>query len=236
MFRKKNESVDGASSDSLEPETVTETDPTPPATLGNRTPQVPGRSAGTSGFHPDIPHRPSESAAALKRPESKPIGSTEKSMGKNIEKNIEKKTLVVGQEIRLKGEITSCDKLVVEGHVEVSLTNGRQIEVGPNGVFTGEAAVQEADVSGRFDGELVAHENLVVRSSGHVTGKIRYGRIVIESGGQVSGQIEAISAATGRESGIGRAPKGAASEPGGKSGAAPSEPTERELEIAAQKD
>jgi cytoskeletal protein CcmA (bactofilin family) len=236
MFRKRNESDDGASKDSLETETVTETDPTPLTNPGNRTAQVPGRSTGTSGFHPDIPHRPSDSAAALKRPESKPIGSTEKSMGKNIEK----KTLVVGQEIRLKGEITSCDKLVVEGHVEVSLTNGRQIEVGPNGVFTGDADVQEADVSGRFDGELVAHENLVVRSSGHVTGKIRYGRIVIESGGQISGQIEAISAAGGRGSGAERAPKSPASEPSSKAGsgfdAEPTGPNELELKTAASKD
>ena len=56
------------------------------------------------------------------------------------------KCLVVSREICLKGEITACDKLVVEGVVEVTLPNARAIEISPSGRFTGNADVAEADI------------------------------------------------------------------------------------------
>lgn len=105
----------------------------------------------------------------------------------------EGKTLTVGRDIRLNGEITSCDRLVVEGSVEVELSDARIIEVSPTGVFRGSAHVDEADISGRFEGELIAREKLTVRSTGCITGSIRYGRIVIESGGEISGDMHALT-------------------------------------------
>ncbi len=107
----------------------------------------------------------------------------------------ESKKLIVGREIRLSGEITSCDKLVVEGQVEASLSDARVIEVAPTGYFKGDAQVNEADISGRFEGELIARDKLIVRSSGRISGSIRYGRIVIESGGEISGDMRSLSAA-----------------------------------------
>ncbi len=101
--------------------------------------------------------------------------------------------LTVGRDIHLKGEITSCDKLIVEGHVEASTMVARVIEVAPTGVFKGDAQVEEADISGRFEGTLVAREKLTVRSKGRVSGEIRYGTIVIESGGEISGAMQTLA-------------------------------------------
>lgn len=195
MFRKKGDpSEDGPRGRA--DDTVFKGSEPAPKVSAPRGPQIPARPPGGAGFHPDIPHRsadaPQRSAdipGATRRPEVKPPANEGKTMANSVDKN----TLIVGEDIRLKGEITSCDKLVIEGHVEISLTNGRQIEIGPSGVFTGQAEVQEADISGQFDGELTAHEQLVVRSTGHITGKIRYGRIVIEAGGEIVGAVEAIS-------------------------------------------
>ncbi len=102
------------------------------------------------------------------------------------------KRLLVGRDIRLSGEISACDKLVVEGHIEASLPGARVIEVSTTGYFKGNADVEEADISGHYEGELVARDRLVVRAGGRVSGTIRYGRIVIESGGQVSGDMQAL--------------------------------------------
>ena len=46
------------------------------------------------------------------------------------------------------------------------------------------------DVRGRFDSELVVRKRLLIRAGGHVSGKITYGEIEIESGGAISGAIE----------------------------------------------
>ena len=100
--------------------------------------------------------------------------------------------LLIGRDIRLEGKITSCERLIVEGVVNVSLPSAKAIEITPSGHFTGTAKVDEADISGRFDGELIASERLIVRAGGHINGKIRYGRIVIESGGEVVGDMQAL--------------------------------------------
>ncbi len=97
--------------------------------------------------------------------------------------------LTVGPGIRLKGEITDCDTLVVEGHVEVS-AKAKLIEIAETGTFIGDIEVETADVSGRFDGSLNANERLMIRSTGRVSGKIRYDIIEIESGGRISGNVE----------------------------------------------
>ena len=100
--------------------------------------------------------------------------------------------LVIGRGICLKGEITSCEKLIVEGVVDLTLPSAHSIEISPSGHFTGTAEVAEAEISGQFEGELVALERLIVRATGHIKGKIRYGRIVIESGGEVVGDMQAL--------------------------------------------
>ncbi len=97
--------------------------------------------------------------------------------------------LTVGANIKLKGvEITDCDTLVVEGTVEATM-NSRVIEIAETGAFKGSAEIDIAEVRGTFDGNLTVREKLVIFSTGKVTGKIRYGKIVIEEGGQLSGEI-----------------------------------------------
>lgn len=107
----------------------------------------------------------------------------------------ESKKLTVGKDICLKGEITSCDKLVVEGRVEATMEAARVIEVAKSGFFKGSVVVDEADISGRFEGDLTATEQLTVRAGGRISGTIRYGKIVIEAGGEISGDMSALSAA-----------------------------------------
>ena len=101
--------------------------------------------------------------------------------------------LVVGREICLNGEITSCDRLVVEGRVEATLIGARALEVAQGGVFRGRAEVKEADISGIFEGDLTATDRLQIRSGGKVSGSVRYGRVVIESGGEIGGDMKALS-------------------------------------------
>ena len=45
--------------------------------------------------------------------------------------------LIVGREIRLSGEITACDTLVVEGRVEATLNESYRIEIADSGYFKG---------------------------------------------------------------------------------------------------
>jgi cytoskeletal protein CcmA (bactofilin family) len=102
--------------------------------------------------------------------------------------------LIVGPDIKLKGaEITDCDTLVVEGRVEASM-DSRVMQIAENGSFHGTVGVDIAEIRGRFDGELTCRKQLVIHPTGKVSGKIRYGRIVIEEGGEVAGDVAAMGA------------------------------------------
>ena len=96
--------------------------------------------------------------------------------------------------ITLSGEVTSCDKLFIEGSVDVKLTNCRIIEIAEAGLFKGSTTIDEAEVRGRFEGDLVVHNRLLIKATGRVSGTIRYGQIEIECGGQIFGDIQAQSA------------------------------------------
>jgi cytoskeletal protein CcmA (bactofilin family) len=98
--------------------------------------------------------------------------------------------LTVGPNIKLKGvEITDCDTLVVEGSVEATM-DSRVIQISERGSFKGSAEIDIAEIRGQFDGNLTVRQKLVIYATGKVTGKVRYGKVVIEEGGQLSGEIE----------------------------------------------
>jgi cytoskeletal protein CcmA (bactofilin family) len=98
--------------------------------------------------------------------------------------------LTVGPNIKLKGvEITDCDTLVVEGSVEATM-DSRVIQISERGAFKGSADIDVAEIRGVFEGNLTVRQKLVIYSTGKVTGRVRYGKVVIEEGGQLSGEIE----------------------------------------------
>lgn len=103
------------------------------------------------------------------------------------------KRLMVGQGISLAGEITSCDRLIVEGDVQVTLNETRAIEIAESGRFTnGKASVEDAEISGIYEGELTVRNRLLIRATGRVTGTVRYGELELERGGRISGTISMI--------------------------------------------
>ena len=76
------------------------------------------------------------------------------------------KRLIVGQGISLSGEITESGRF----------TNGK-------------AEVEEAEISGVYEGDLTVRKRLLIRSTGQVKGNVRYGEIEVERGGRITGAI-----------------------------------------------
>jgi cytoskeletal protein CcmA (bactofilin family) len=107
------------------------------------------------------------------------------------------KRLIVGQGIRLSGEISSCERLVVQGEVEVTLNDTLALEIAESGRFTGGCEVEEADISGTYEGDLTVRKHLCVRATGRLTGTIRYAQLELERGGQIAGNVSVISSDSG---------------------------------------
>ena len=160
----------------------------PPVRQPLSTPQVRINEPRNELPHPDpeparaAAPQPAATAKSPEQPQPQPQAGSNASSGG-------KARLIVGTEIKLKGaEINDCDTLIVEGQVDASMTS-RVIEVAKTGLFRGKVQVEFAEIRGRFEGELTAHKQLMIRASGRVSGKIRYGSIHIEEGGELSGEV-----------------------------------------------
>jgi cytoskeletal protein CcmA (bactofilin family) len=134
----------------------------------------------TVPFNPELLHRPRELPGGPRRSDH-PMTITS-----------EANKLTVGKNISLNGEILACEKLIVEGQVEATLRDAHIIDVSEGGCFKGNADVAEAYISGTFIGTLVVKDLLTIRKSGQVEGSIRYGRIIIDAGGIITGDMASL--------------------------------------------
>jgi len=144
---------------------------------------------------------PEYDAAPLEQPPAKPIlgdpigaamqpASRQPEIGSAAKNTAVTARLIVGPDIKLKGaEITNCDTLIVEGQVDACM-NSRVIEVAEHGTFRGKVNVDIAEIRGSFEGELSVHKQLMIRAGGRVVGKIRYVKMLIDEGGELSGDVE----------------------------------------------
>ena len=102
--------------------------------------------------------------------------------------------LFVGVNIKLKGiEISDCDQLIIEGHVEATV-HSKGMQIAKPGTLKGTALIDVAEVHGEFSGELTARTRLVVHGTGRVSGTIRYGKLIVAEGGELSGDVKRLDA------------------------------------------
>jgi cytoskeletal protein CcmA (bactofilin family) len=104
--------------------------------------------------------------------------------------------LTVGRDISLNGEITTCDHLIVEGNVTATIKGGQILEIMETGTYSGLVDIEQADIAGTFDGELTVRGKLTLRPTAIVTGLIRYGRLQVDAGAVLNGQLGALPPAT----------------------------------------
>lgn len=187
LWKRKSDDEDGNQGN---PESVAQGEPSLKLKSAAPTPSVPAaapsgaaRPAAPSGAEP--PRRPvTPPDIAAGRRDIRPAPPTSSSN--------DGKRLIVGRDIVLNGEITSCEKLVIEGRVQANVTDCREIVIAPSGAFKGSAEIESAEISGNFHGTLSVRERLLIRATGRVEGEIRYGKLEIECGGEITGQIQSI--------------------------------------------
>jgi cytoskeletal protein CcmA (bactofilin family) len=157
--------------------------------LGLQTENVP--EADPAPSEPSVRHIDlSESQPLTATPKLSPASENASSTNRSDAQG--NKRLIVGEGIRLSGEINSCDRLVVEGEVEVTLNDTLALEITSSGRFTGGCEVEEADISGIYEGDLTVRNTLFVRGTGRITGTIRYGQLELERGGQIAGNVSVL--------------------------------------------
>jgi cytoskeletal protein CcmA (bactofilin family) len=152
-----------------------------------------------SAAEPARPVAPAASATASSYSTTSGVSSSSASSDKGSKAN--RRVLTVGNDILMRGEITNCDRFVIEGQVDAKVSSVHTMELAESGAFKGVAEVEEAEISGVLEGELVVRGRLVIYATGKVRGKVTYGEIEIERGGEITGEIKTISAGAGNRTG-----------------------------------
>jgi cytoskeletal protein CcmA (bactofilin family) len=97
-------------------------------------------------------------------------------------------SIFIGEGVVFKGTITAPHQATVAGQFEGSL-QAREITVNKTGVVSGTTTAQVIEVQGTLNEDVTSRGLLLVRSTGKVNGKVTYGEIEIERGGEVKGDM-----------------------------------------------
>lgn len=85
-------------------------------------------------------------------------------------------------------EMRNCRQLEVHGYVEGDVSAGR-ILVHKTGRLFGSVTTDTAEVHGTVQGDVVVRNLIDIRSSGNVSGNVRYGKLALEMGGNLSAEV-----------------------------------------------
>jgi len=89
---------------------------------------------------------------------------------------------VVAKNTSITGDIISEGDFRIDGTLEGTLkTNGRVI-IGVEGIIKGKVESKNADVEGKFSGELLVHETLIIKGTANISGDVVIGKLSVEPG------------------------------------------------------
>lgn len=102
----------------------------------------------------------------------------------------EVKTAVIGPNIRIQGELSGDEDLVVEGRVEGKISVSKGLRIGPQAQVNAEVKAHHVVIAGRVVGNVVAAEKVEILPSGILEGNIRSPKIAIAEGAQFKGSVD----------------------------------------------
>jgi cytoskeletal protein CcmA (bactofilin family) len=98
---------------------------------------------------------------------------------------------VIGPGIRINGEISGEENLIIEGKVQGKIRlDAYQVEVGQSGQVKADITAKVIKIAGEVRGDLVGTEKVVISRSGNVHGNIVAPRMTLEDGAIFKGSID----------------------------------------------
>jgi cytoskeletal protein CcmA (bactofilin family) len=97
----------------------------------------------------------------------------------------------LGSSLRVKGDITGTEDLMIEGSVEGQIQlDGRKLTVGPAAKVAADINAREVVVYGYLKGDVRAKGRVEIKKDGCVIGNLTTAQIMIEDGADFKGSIE----------------------------------------------
>ena len=101
------------------------------------------------------------------------------------------KSALIGPGIKITGDISGDENLVIEGKVEGKIDlSANQVVVGQSGKVNADVIAKVVKIDGQVHGDIDGKEKVVISKSGNVRGNISAPRVMLEDGALFKGSID----------------------------------------------
>lgn len=98
---------------------------------------------------------------------------------------------MIGPSIKIKGEVTGDEDLLIQGTVEGSVDlSEHEVTVGQSGQVAADITAKTIRIDGSVTGDIAGNENVVISKTGNVRGNIVAPRVTLEDGAIFKGSID----------------------------------------------
>lgn len=100
-------------------------------------------------------------------------------------------TAAIGASIRIKGDVSGDENLVIQGHVDGTIAlQGHNVTISKTGKVNANIEASQIIVEGELQGDMLGQEKVIIRETGNVYGNIVAPRVTLEDGAMFKGSIE----------------------------------------------
>jgi cytoskeletal protein CcmA (bactofilin family) len=98
---------------------------------------------------------------------------------------------MIGPTIRIKGEVSGEENLLIEGRVDGSVSlRGKDLTVGSSGSVNANVSATVVKIDGEVKGDITGEEKVIISNTGKVQGNIVAPRVTLEDGAKFKGSID----------------------------------------------
>ncbi|HUF76560.1 MAG TPA: polymer-forming cytoskeletal protein [Longimicrobiales bacterium] len=97
---------------------------------------------------------------------------------------------IIGPGMKVIGDCHTDGTIRVEGTVEGSVNAAKAVVIGKQGVVRGNVVTQDAVISGRVEGSLVAESRLELQATCQIEGEVKTRRMQLEEGAVLNGTVQ----------------------------------------------
>jgi cytoskeletal protein CcmA (bactofilin family) len=96
---------------------------------------------------------------------------------------------IIGPGMTIVGDCETDGTVRIEGSLEGSVKAGKAVVIGKQGVVSGDIVTQDAVISGRVEGKLVAASRLELQATSQIDGEVHTRRMQLEEGAVLNGSV-----------------------------------------------
>lgn len=105
--------------------------------------------------------------------------------------SVKSNAMAIGASIRIKGEVTGDEDLIIQGHVDGTISlKGHNVTISKSAKVKANIEANQIIIEGDLTGDMNGDEKVIIRQTGNVYGNIVAPRVTLEDGAMFKGSIE----------------------------------------------